>query len=321
MKKYILLSILIAVITAAVPALTLFALNTDAPAEEKPISENGISGDSISVYFPEEDKTEELSFREYIIGVVAAEMPAEFHPEALSALTCAAATLARKNMETGSDESLGGAVISADHKKHQAFMTKDEMKEKWGGGFDSYYEKLCNAVDKAIDYSLTFDGELIIAAYHSMSAGMTESSENVWAKGLPYLTSVESPGDLICPRSESEITVDFDEFKTALEKEGVKLPDKKELWLSAGEYTEAGYLKEIKIGGKAFSGQELRDIFSLRSAAIKAGINSSGVVFYVKGYGHGVGLSQYGADYLARLGYSWEEILRHYYKGVEIEII
>lgn len=321
MKKYILLSIFLAVTTVTVPLLTLYAITPKTASEEKATPENDLTGDSISVYFPEEEKTEELSFRDYIIGVVAAEMPAEFHSEALSALACAAATLARKNMEEGADESIGGAVISADHRKHQAFMTKEEMKEKWGSGFPAYYEKLCTAVDKAIEYSLTFEGELIIAAYHSMSAGMTESSENVWAKGLPYLVSVESAGDLISPRIDSEVIVSFDEFSSLMKKEGAELPDKKELWLGRSEYTDAGYLKEIEIGGKIFSGQQLRDIFSLRSASIKAGINSSGVVFYVKGYGHGVGLSQYGADYLARLGYSWEEILKHYYTGVEIEII
>ncbi len=320
MKKYILMSVIIAISIVAVPLLTLSAGSADSTEKS---AENEIKKpltDTIAVYFSGEEKTEELSFREYIIGVVAAEMPVEFHSEALSALTCAAATLARKNQEKGRDESLGGAVISTDSAKHQAYMTKEEMREKWGEGFDEYYEKLTTAVDKAIDYSLTYDGELIVAAYHSMSAGKTEDSGNVWGKGLPYLTSVESTGDMINPKFFSEITVGFNEFRKTMESEGAEFPEDKALWIGSGTYTEAGTLKAVSVGSKEFSGEELREIFSLRSAAVKLGINREGVVFSVRGYGHGVGLSQYGANYLAKLGYSWEEILKHYYTGVEISV-
>lgn len=322
MKKYIMLAVVIAISLVGVPLLTLMAAGV--PDEElyDPISRTeNKTADTIAVYFSEEDKTEELGFRDYIIGVVAAEMPVEFHSEALSAGACAAATFARKNQLKGADETLGGAVISTDSAKHQAYMSIEEMKEKWGDGFDEYYIKLCEAVDKAIDYSITYEGELIVAAYHAISPGKTETAENIWGKGLDYLVSVESDGDKITPKYTSEITVSFNEFRKIMENEGAELPDDKSLWFNSGTYTDSGTLKSITIGSKSFSGTELREMFSLRSAAVKLGMNSDGIVFFVKGYGHGVGLSQYGANYLAKQGYSWEEIIKHYYTGVEIEII
>lgn len=322
MKKYILFACVIALTIVTVPLMTLFAAGyraNDFSVKEK--TETDFSGETIAVYISKEQTTEEMNFRDYIIGVIAAEMPAVFHSEALSALTCAAATLARKNMQSGGDKSLDGAVISTDSTKHQAYMSVEEMKEKWGKDFDLYYKKLCEAVDKAIDYSITYENELIIAAYHAISPGQTEEAGNIWGKDVPYLTGAVSDGDKICEKYYSEKTVSFEDFRKITEKEGAALPEDKSQWFDGGKYTDAGTLEKIKIGGKYFSGSEIRKIFSLRSAAVKMGINSEGVVFSVKGYGHGVGLSQYGADYLARQGYTWQEIIKHYYSGVEIEII
>ncbi len=322
MKKYILFVSFIAILIVAVPLVTLlstgFRFNTD-KAEKN--TQRGNTDQTISVYFSTEEKTEELNFRDYIIGVVAAEMPVVFHSEALSALACAAATLARQSIEKGADNTLDGAVISTDSTKHQAYMSVEQMKEKWGKDFNTYYQKLCDAVDKSVDYSITYENELIIAAYHAISPGQTETAGNIWGKDVPYLTPAVSDGDKICQKYMSEKTVSFEDFCEITENEGAVLPEDKSQWFDSGEYTDSGTLKEIKIGGKSFSGSEIRELFSLRSAAVKMGINSEGVVFSVKGYGHGVGLSQYGADYLAKQGYSWQEILRHYYNGIEIEII
>ncbi len=324
MKKYpvILLIILTNMLFVPVTAYTVFS-HTDKQYTEAPSSENEqeISFDTICVYNPDTKETFTLGFRDYIIGVVAAEMPAQFHEEALSACAVAAATLARKKIISGTDKALDGAVISTDPAKHQAFSDNKKLKERWGDDFDIYYEKICKAVDNAIDYSITYDGKLIVSAYHAISTGVTENAENVWTEGYPYLTSVESPGDKLSPKYSSEKTVSFEEFKKIFTEKGASLPDDKALWFSSPEYTDAGTLKAIKIGGKSFSGEELRELFSLRSSAIKLSINSEGVIFDVTGYGHGVGMSQYGADYFARQGYTWQEIIKHYYKGVEIQII
>ena len=275
--------------------------------------------DIISVYLASENKTEDMNFRDYIIGVVAAEMPVEFHEQALSAGACAAATLARLRMQGGADKKLKGAVISTDPKTHQAYMTKEEMAEKWEGDSDAYYEKLCAAVDKAIEYSITYDGELIVPAYHAISPGRTESAENVWGGNVPYLVSVESPGDSLCGKYLSTLTLTFDEFSSAMENQGAVLQEDITLWTGKAEYTDSGTLTAITIGGKVFSGAELREIFSLRSNAVTLSMTKDGVTFTVRGYGHGVGMSQYGADYLAKKGFTWQEIIHHYYTGVDIE--
>ncbi len=279
------------------------------------------SNDTIRVFLAGENTAVDMNFREYITGVVAAEMPAEFHEEALSALTCAAATLARLKMQSDGDESLKGAVISTDPEKHQAYITKEEMKKRWKNDFDTYYAKLTAAVDKAIDYSLTYNGKLITPAYHAMNTGMTEDAENVWSNSAPYLVSVKSPGDITAPEYETKITLSFDEFRERMEENGAKTGDDITKWLGESDYTKAGTLKNITIGGKDFSGAKLREIFSLRSAAITLSMTKDGVTLLTRGYGHGVGLSQYGADYLANEGFTWQEILKHYYTGVEIEII
>ena len=314
MKNLLILTLVSAFLITLIPPVTYGSV-TDRQEQNPP------DGDTIRVFLADENTAKDIDFREYIAGVVAAEMPVEFHEEALSAAACAAATLARLKMQSGKDESLMGAVISTDPKKHQAYITKEEMKERWNGDTDRYYEKLYRAVDKAIDYSITYNGSLITPVYHSMSTGLTENAENVWGSAVPYLVSVESPGDPLSPGYEEKITLSFDEFREKAEENGAAPGDDITLWLGDSSYTKAGTLRSIRIGGKDFTGAEIRSIFSLRSAAVVFTMTKDGVTMTTRGYGHGAGLSQYGADYLADNGYSWQEIIKHYYTGVEVEII
>ncbi len=279
-----------------------------------------IDDSTIRVFNADTNTVMELDFRDYIIGVVAAEMPVEFHSEALSAGTVAAATLARKKLKSGSDDELSGAVISTDPAKHQAYMTTDDMKSKWGNDFDKYYKKLTEAVDKAIDYSIVYKGELIVAAYHAISPGKTENAENIWSASYPYLVSVESEGDSLSPKYESEVSISTEEFKEKLTAHGAVFDADGEIQIKDSEYTDSGTLKKINIGNKDFSGKELREIFSLRSPAVTVNKTDEEIAFNVKGYGHGVGMSQYGADYYARQGMTWQEIIKHYYTNTEIII-
>lgn len=318
MKKLLVIFLCCTLAVTGIPSITIAALSPDENVLHPP---DNAQGDTISVYFADTDTVEQMDFREYVTGVVAAEMPVEFHSEALSAGACAAATLARLRMKEGTGERTDGAVISTDPKTHQAYMTKEQMSEKWEGDFDSYYKKLCKAVDKAIDYSITYGGELIVPAYHAISPGRTEDASNVWGGSVPYLVSVESPGDSLCEKYLSCVTVSFDEFSSVLENEGAELSHDITLWLGDASYTPSGTLLEIEIGGKAFSGADLREMFSLRSNAVTLSATKDGVTMTVRGYGHGVGMSQYGADYLARQGYSWQEIIHHFYTDVDIEIL
>ena len=321
MKKNIIISVITALTMLLVPSLTFLYLTGNArevPSEDES-SIKELSFETISVFSTDENKTMTLDFRDYIIGVVAAEMPAQFHSEALSAGAVAAATLARKKIISGEQEALQGAVISTDPKKHQAYMTKEEMKERWGKDFDKYYKKIADAVDNSIDYSITSEGELINAVYHAISPGKTENAQNIWEGEYPYLVSVESTGDRLSPKYLSEESFTITEFCNILKDSGAKNISE-DITFEDAVYSDAGTLLSIKINKNVFTGEALRELFSLRSAAITPKAEKDKVIFTVKGYGHGVGLSQYGADYLARQGYSWQEIIKHYYTGVEITL-
>ncbi len=280
------------------------------PAEQKE--------ESIAVFLPETDETKTLSMRDYVIGCVAAEMPAVYEDEALRAQAAASATLARyMQANNRNNKTLKGGVIAADPGSYQGYYTKEEMKKHWGEGYEDYYEKIAAAVDETLPYTITCDGAPILAAFHAVSAGVTENAETVWDKKLPYLVSVPSDGDKLCPGYASSVTVTAEELK---EKLGLS-PDGKEAgdWLGEAEYSAAGTLLSQEICGKKVSGATLRDRFSLRSAAVQVGFDGDGFVLDVKGYGHGVGMSQYGADYYARQGLTWREILAHYYPGTVLQ--
>ncbi len=177
------------------------------------------------------------------------------------------------------------------------------------------YGKILDAVDEVIGYVIAYEEEPAAAAFHAVSPGRTESAENVWGDEIPYLVSVESEGDSVSPKFRSSLTVNAKEFGAKL---GLDTEDPPEEWLGDTEYTEAGTLLSVQIGGKTFTGQELRRIFGLQSAAFTVSFDGTAFTFDVKGWGHGVGMSQYGADYLARHGMTWREIIAHYYPGTEI---
>ncbi|MBR3595368.1 MAG: stage II sporulation protein D [Clostridia bacterium] len=326
MKKYLILSIISALCVIITPVGMYGTGKNRRETMSYSVSDDGniqnmgnaVMEDIVRVFNSETDTVMELNFRDYIIGVVAGEMPVEFHSEALSAGAVAAATLTRKKMSTLSDGALSETVISTDPAKHQAYMATDEMKERWGENFEEYYKKLCDAVDASIGYNIVYDGEIITAVYHSVSTGLTENAQNVWAGAAPYLVSVESEGDVYSPKYASSLEVSFDEFRRCLTENGAKPSEDNSVLISSAEYTEAGRIKTITAGGKEFTGEQFRQMFSLRSAAVTYEITDSGIILDVKGYGHGVGLSQYGADYYARQGMTWQEIIKHYYTGVDI---
>lgn len=322
MKKYIILAFAVAFAMVVIPAGMNGQTKEIAKAEENISSaeestEQKSSGETITVLMADTGEAKELSMREYIISALAAEMPAVYEEDALRAQALASVTLARYMMiHNQNNAELSGAVISTDSKKYQAYMSTEQMKERWGESFDEYYKKLCDAVDEVLPLQITYGGEPITAAFHAVSSGQTEAAENVWGKAVPYLISVESVGDSLSPGYRSTVSLSPDELTGALELS----PDERPLdeWVGDGKYSDAGTLLEIEICGVSFTGARIREILDLRSAAIKISFDGTDFVFDVTGYGHGVGLSQYGADYYARQGYTWREIIEHYYPGTEI---
>ena len=260
----------------------------------------------------------EMSLREYLIGVVAAEINPAYHEEAIKAQCVAAHTMLLYSKEY-KNEGLNGADISDNSATHQGFLTENEQKEKWGENYDANCEKIENCVDEVIDFVIFYDDEPINAVFHSISNGQTENATDVWGGEYPYLVSVNSVGDKLSPAYQSQVKISEEELKEIMSENGAKLGDEPSEWVEKITNTDTGMVKEINIGGKSFKGTEIRSLFELKSSTFTVKYEDGDFVFTVSGYGHGVGMSQYGADYMARQGFKFDEILKHYYTGVEIE--
>lgn len=267
-----------------------------------------------------------LTPNDYIKGVVAAEMPIDFHSEALKAQAVAAHTYTllqiAQELKNPTPE-LEGAYLSTDYQKFQAYVSVDELKEKWGQNFELNYKKLSEAVDPVINEVITYENAPIAAAFHSVSGGKTESSKNVWGRDLSYLTPVVSDGDELSPSYESSVTLTEKEVSHALMQSfpDIKFSKDRTKWFEVLKKTDSGTISEIRVGSVTTTGVKIREIFKLKSANFTVEYKNSDFVFNTFGYGHGVGMSQYGADYMARQGSTYTEILLHYYNGVSIDKI
>ncbi len=252
-----------------------------------------------------------LPMEEYLLGVVLAEMPASFQDEALKAQSVAARTYTQKKLSSPTHEN---ADICMAASCCQAYIFPDLYE-----GDDVSLAKVKKAVDETRGEIMTYKDEPVLAVFHSMSAGKTEDAENVWGSSVPYLKSAESFGEEEVDRFESTLTISFTEFKSKLNSMGASVNSPSDI--GKAELTDAGYVKSITIGAHSFKGSEIRSLFSLRSSAFTISADEELVTFSVKGYGHGVGMSQHGANILAKEGKTYDEILKHYYNGVEIETI
>ncbi len=261
------------------------------------------------------------SERDYLIGCVACEMPPSYDSEALKAQAVAAYTnLVR--LKKNPDASLNGADISDSPSRHQGYYSDEQLREKYGDKYEKYYEKIAEAVDAVYGEIITYDGQPIVAAYCAVAPGRTESAEVIWQSEVPYLQSVVSSGDKLAPDYSSTVIYTAEQLKDALSADsGIKPGDNPSEWIGNIELSEnkTGVVKSIVIGSKTLSGNEARRLLKLRSPAFSVQYNDGSFIFTVEGYGHAVGMSQYGADYMAKSGSSYKEILKQYYKGVKIE--
>ena len=283
------------------------------PAKAQPPDEEG---ETIQVVRSASGKTETLAMREYLVGCVAAEMDAGSHPEALKAQAVASYTYARYRREIGGKEAL-----SDSGKSDQGYDDAQRRRERWGGNFELHEKKIEQAVDAVLGQTIVHEGEPVFAAYSALSGGRTESSKNYWGSDFAYLRGVESPGDKLSPNHSTTVTMQPEEVKKALEKaQGVKLGKDPAAWFGGSlTRSEAGTVMEIEVGGKALSGREVRELLELRSANFTIAYKNDAFEVTCLGYGHGVGMSQYGADFMARQGSGYKEILEHYYAGCAIE--
>lgn len=275
------------------------------------------SNDTITVFRSISNKNEEIELFEYVCGSVAAEMPLSYDEEALKAQAVACLTNALRLKNTADEDD---AHISDDSSIHQGYLSKAERKEKWGESYEKYEKKLENAVKSVENRVLTYDGELCVAAFSAICSGKTEAAENVWGEKVPYLVSVKSNGDTLSPQYSSSVSFDKKTFLNCLKELNLKTEEINSLKniIKIKETTKAGTVISAEINGETVSGEKIRMAFSLKSPVFTVETSKTSVTFNVTGYGHGVGMSQYGADFMARQGSTYEEILSHYYKGAKI---
>lgn len=246
-----------------------------------------------------------LNMTDYLIGVVSSEMPASFNLEALKAQSVLARTYALKAKQT--EKKLTDTVST------QSYIDIDQMKNKWGNSFNTYYNKIKNAVENTNGEYLSYNGNYIEALYHSTNNGKTESSLDVFGNYYPYLISVSSEYDKNASSYLRTINVPIDTISNKL---GLNLNN--DSVISIISYTDGGNIKEININGNNFSGKNVRELLGLRSADFDISISDNNANITTRGYGHGVGMSQYGANGMANAGYSYKDILSHYYPGTTL---
>ena len=247
----------------------------------------------------------EIELEEYIVGVVAAEMPASFSSEALKAQAVVARTYALKRVSTG--QKLTDTVST------QAYIDVSQMKQKWGNDFSKYYNKIKKAVEETTGEYITYNGEYINAVYHSTSNGYTEDAKNVWQESYPYLKSVESIWDKNVSSYQRTITKDYNNLLdvTGLSDENLEI--------NILNRNTSGRVETIQVGNNIYTGVEFRNLLGLRSTDFDIEFVDGNIQITTRGYGHGVGMSQYGANEMSKQGYNYRQIIGHYYTGVQIQ--
>lgn len=314
MKKVFGFSVIVITFLLLLP-LTIFgkpSIQTEETVKIEAITPAG----SFKILNTQTNEVSEILYDDYIFGVVAAEMPALYEIEALKAQAVAAHTFALHRKNTNSDKEYD---ITNDFTIDQAFITEADAREKWGDKADEYIKKIKTAVGETKNLALTYDGEIALTVYHAISFGKTEDCQNVWGGSRPYLVSVSSIGDKLSPNYISNKAVTLVELKTAFSE--LELSDNPTDYFKSPQKTDAGTIKTITVCNNEITGSDIRKRLDLQSACFEVKYENDAFQFTVYGYGHGVGMSQNGANYMAQQGADFKEILCHYYQGCKIEAI
>lgn len=327
MKMVLFSSLLMLAAALCIPLVFSVAQEPPEPAETDDAAEivtvspllGDLYDDSISFTVLEDGKAVEHTISDYLVGVLAGEMPASFELDALKAQAVAARTYILYNTEHENDNHPQADVCN-DSTCCKAYVSEAGMREKWGAEYDECLEKLTLAVRETDGEYLSYSGKAIQAVFHSSSAGMTEDSGSLWSP-LAYLVSVESPESAeTVPNYITNVEIAASEFSSAITRlyPSANLSGDASGWVTGTQVNSSGRISGITIGGQYVSGSELRSAFELRSTAFELEYADGVFTFTVTGYGHGVGMSQYGANVMAQDGSTYEEILSHYYPDTEI---
>ncbi|MDQ0160614.1 stage II sporulation protein D [Alkalibacillus salilacus] len=315
-KQSMMIAMILVAVIVMIPTMIVLPFH-DTPTEAAPPSndtneQTQANGESVTVKIKrtESEQIDELPLDQYVTQVVASEIPAEFEMEALKAQALAARTyIANKMAHTESDQ----AFHVKDTVDDQVFHSENELRDMWGVDYSDHMQKIESAVQATEGEIITYDGEPITAAFFSTSNGFTENAEDYWQNEIPYLKSVSSPWDEASPVFNDQAIFTYAEVaqNLGLQESMVNISDLTR--------TESGRVDTVTINDETFSGREVREQLGLRSNDFEVETTAEHIIFKTNGYGHGVGMSQYGANGMAKEGSTYKEIVHHYYQGVSVE--
>ncbi|MFD9626102.1 stage II sporulation protein D [Peribacillus muralis] len=327
-KPMIILFIAVAFVIIMIPAVLVLPFSNDKTSgelaeklvkekkENSEVSANEVGTVEVAVYRTTAKKIEKLAMESYLTGVVAAEMPADFEEEALKAQALTARTYIVNQLISKSKLGLPDGADVSDTIMHQVYLNNDELKKQWGSDYKSKMKKINKAIKETEGQILTYEGKPITATFFSTSNGYTENSEDYWQADFPYLRSVSSPWDKEeSPKFYNKVVVNTADFEQKL---GVSLSSGTTIG-TVVERTSGNRVGIVDIGGKKLTGKQIREKLGLTSSDFNWERQGQRIVITTKGSGHGVGMSQYGANGMAREGKSYEDIVKYYYKGVEVQ--
>ena len=335
MNKYIMYIMIFVLIIFVLPAICTKRVVRKVQEEEKAEqNEESVEETSkhdyskygtIKLLHKENGQIEELPIDEYLYGVVSAEMPANYAEEALKAQAVATRTYTIYQI-LNSKGKHGEADVCDDSTCCQAWISKENRMQKWSEeDRENNWSKIVSAVNSTAGKIITYNNEVINAFFHSNSGGRTELASNVWigGKDFPYLQSVETSGEDGYTQYSSEVSISKTDLLEKLKQEypEIQINFEESENIKILDYTQSGRVKTVKFGNTEIAGTKVRSLVGLKSTNFSINSEGDNVIFSVKGYGHGVGMSQTGADSMAKAGSSYEEILKHFYTGVKISTI
>ena len=318
MKKMMLISAIISAFMLLMPLAVLGQVEkseTEVIQTAVVVKEKEISKDIFRVFDKASNKTSEMTADDYIFGVVAAEMPALYETEALKAQAVAAYTYACYKRELNKKTDYD---ITTDFSTDQSFKTEEKAREDWGENAEEYVKKIKSQIKSVSGKCMYYENKPIFAAYHAVSSGKTYSAKDVWGKEIKYLKSVDSVGDK--ESKKYEVVLEFTESE--LQEKLSSLIDSKlknTAVLGTLKAKKSGLVETVKVYGNDIHGSEIRSALALPSSNFEIEKKDGKYIFNCLGYGHGVGMSQHGANYMAKQGYDYKQILSHYYSGITIK--
>ena len=327
------------IVTVAIPVfISVFTYNSDINQNDSSINQFNLKSKeakkiinyetvdkespNIKVYNHKKGQVENIDIEEYLYSVIAGEMSPEFNIEALKSQAVAARTFTLYNKNTNKHKN---ADVCTDYRHCQEYKSKEELLNKNGQEWmDKYYKKIQQAVNETKGHIIVYNDQPILPLYFSTSSGSTENSEEVFSTKYPYLRAVNSPYDKNAPKYASNIKISNSDFVNTLKKSYPNInisQNNLSKKVRIRSRSKGGSVNEIKVGNKNLTGRDIRNLFDLNSANFDLKFNKEYVDIIVKGYGHGVGMSQWGAQGMANEGYTYYEILNHYYSGTQIKDI